>query len=68
MPKGKYIRTAEIRSKISSARKVVLDSAKAYSPNLSTFLTSCLNIWRKNPSFILNVRAQKYNIDGSGFD
>ena len=47
MPKGKYIKTAEIRNKISSAIKVILGSAKAHGLNLSTFLTSCLNIWRK---------------------
>jgi len=48
MPKGKYIITAEIRNKISSARKVVLDRAKAHGLNLSTFLASYLNIWKKS--------------------
>ena len=44
------------------------DSARAYGLNLSTFMTSCLKIWRKNPSFLLNAEPEKNRMDRSGFE
>ena len=44
------------------------DSARAYGLNLSTFMTSCLKIWRKNPSFLLNAEREKNRMDRSGFE
>ncbi len=46
----------------------LLDSAGAYGLNLSKFMTSCLKVWRENPSFILNAEQQKYRMDRSGFE
>jgi len=45
----------------------LLDSAGAYGLNLSKFMTSCLKVWRENPSFIVNAEQQKYRMDRSGF-
>ena len=44
------------------------DSARAYGLNLSTFLTSCLKIWRKNPAFLLHAESEKHQMDRSGFE
>ena len=44
------------------------DSARAYGLNLSIFMTSCLKIWRKNPSFLLNAEPEKKRMDRSGFE
>ena len=46
----------------------LLDSAGAYGLNLSKFMTSCLKVWRENPSFILNAEQQKFRMDRSGFE
>ncbi len=44
------------------------DSARAYGLNRSTFLASCLKVWRKNPSFLLHAESEKFRMDRSGFD
>jgi post-segregation antitoxin (ccd killing protein) len=44
----------------------ILDSARAYGLNLSTFMTSCLKIWRENPSFLLHADSEKFRMDRSG--
>jgi hypothetical protein len=44
------------------------ESARAYGLNLSMFMTSCLKVWRENPSFILHVDSEKFRMDRSGFD
>ncbi len=45
-----------------------VDRARAYGLNLSKFMTSCLKVWSKNPSFLLHAESEKFRMDRSGFD
>ena len=45
-----------------------LDSARAYGLNLSKFMTSCLKVWSRNPSFLLYAEQLNFNKPPTGFD